>query len=576
MAYLFSRILDYFSGFPERSLIDVEDEYDYIILGGGTAGCVIANRLSEGGLKVLLVERGSVGDSWASRVPLFSQGHQSTDGRALRFNTIPQKHVNERELELMAGNSLGGGTKINAMSYTRGLPAEYNAWSAAGRKGWSYDDLRDFFIKSETDLDKEPDTPDNYHGVQATTMLGIPYIKDLNSPLEPAQGCAKLHYSIDARGHRSSTFSAFLPRNVVNERKATLHICTNATAFKIQTEGEYQALRARSVLLRSTKKESPDRKVRARCEIILCAGAFGSPQVLMLSGIGPEEHLKEHGIPLVQNLPGVGNYLQDHVSVPIQYCVPLEESLVKFQLRPWKIIKEIMRYILFGTGILLAPIIELSVYSQSRLLNDNFEQKTRPKDRDSSLPENLPDIEIMALAFGSPEPHKVLGGELAFLVANLRPTSLGSVKLASTDPLDNPIVDLNFLATENDWDVMRKGLKLGMRIGREMAALGYDISEHTIPQSDSDSDMDHFIRKYCRSTMHYCSTCRMAPEHSEDGTTGGVVDDRLRVHGIRGLRVADASIFPEILSTHLAAPTVVVAEKCARMVLDDHSNLMQN
>ena len=161
-------------------------------------------------------------------------------------------------------------------------------------------------------------------------------------------------------------------------------------------------------------------------------------------------------------------------------------------------------------------------------------------------------------------------GGLTFLAVTLRPTSTGSVKLANNDPLVDPIVDLNVFATKRDWDVMRKALKLCMRIGKDMAALGYDISPHLLPQSASDTDMDDFIRGYCRSTTHYCSTCRMAPEHSEDGSIGGVVDDRLRVHGISGLRVADASIFPEILSTHLAAPTVAVAEKCARLILDDY------
>ena len=147
---------------------------------------------------------------------------------------------------------------------------------------------------------------------------------------------------------------------------------------------------------------------------------------------------------------------------------------------------------------------------------------------------------------------------------------MGSVKLKNRDPLVNPIVDLNLFATKNDWDVTRKGIKLGMRIGQEMATSGYEISEQFLPLSTSDTDIDRFIREHSRSTAHFTSTCRMAPEHSEDGTIGGVVDDRLRVHGIRGLRVADASIFPEILSTHLAAPTVVVAEKCARMIIGDY------
>ncbi|KAF8993390.1 GMC oxidoreductase [Cyathus striatus] len=584
------------SSYPTHNVQDIRDEYDYIIIGGGTAGCVLAKRLTSDATSVLLVERGGVGDSWLSYIPLFSQPFNSNDDRTTALQSIPQKYVGNRQFDIMGGNSLGGGTKINAMLYTRGLPAEYNRWAKDGRVGWGYDDLQKYFCRSETDLDQNVNHPDDFHGLkgewqnrshpneywshtsyitQATTNLGIPYVDDLNSPLHPPQGCAKMHYNIDSRGYRSSTFTAFLPPNFVNKYKERLHLCTYTAVSEIKFMEHEGKIEAQGVNLLSTKEGSdaggPVRYVKARREIIVSAGAISSPQILMFSGVGPAQHLKQHGITVVKDLPAVGKHLQDHVAVPLQFRVPLRDSVVKLSAQPWTIIKEFLLYIFFGTGLLLAPMLELSIFLQIQLFNKDFSKmKATLKEQDARLPENIPDIEIMPIAFGEPTTLRPYGsGGLTFFVVNLQPNSLGSVTLSSRDPFSNPVVDLNFFETEHDWNIIRQGVKLGLKIQQEMSALTYPIAAHHVPESESDADVEAFIQEHCRTTTHYSSTCRMAPEYDGDGI-GGVVDDRLRVHGICRLRIADASIFPQILSTHLAAPVVAVAEKCADMIKEDN------
>lgn len=589
--------MSWFSSYPERSVRDIRDEYDYIIVGGGTAGCVLASRLTEDpSISVLLVERGSLKAGWLSRIPLLSS-HFASDGSSTRIVTsTPQEHVNGRSFPIAGGNSLGGASKINAMLYTRGLPGEYNAWSQAGREGWSYGEIQPYFIKSETDLDQDPQASQSIHGVagpwknrsyskaywghtapiiEASKALGVPYVDDLNSPLHPSHGCAKMHFNIDASGRRSSALTGFLPPDLVTQRQGHLHICTNTMVLRIDIQHGEKGLKAEGVTIQSREHNahSPSRFIRARREVILSAGPIISPQLLMLSGVGPAEHLKEHDIPVMKDLPNVGSHLQDHLGVALQYRVPLHDSVARLQAQPWSIIKEFFLWLFFGMGLLLGPVLELSVFVQTRLFDSNFRTVTpTPTDEDSSLPMNLPDIEIMPIAWSDAATAKAKrNGGLAFLVVILRPQSTGTVRLASSDPRADPLVDPAYLSSTHDRAVLRQGLRFGLRLGEQTAAQGYPIAPHLIPPSEGDEDMDRFVRDEAQTTYHYSSTCRMAPE-VEGSTMGGVVDDRLRVHGVQGLRIADSSVFPHILSTHLTAATVAVAEKCADMIKQDHSS----
>ncbi|TFY68440.1 hypothetical protein EVJ58_g1013 [Rhodofomes roseus] len=467
--------------YPTVPIARLAEEYDFIIVGGGTAACVLANRLSqEESVSVLVIERGAVGDGWLSSVPLLSSHFASDGSRSRVWNTVPQKHVNSRVFQLAGGNSLGGGSRINAMLYMRGVPAEYDAWSKAGCKGWSYDEMLPYFVRIDVQRD---------------------------------------------------------------------------------AEGE---LKAEGVFIQSLDRRASTRHIRAKREVILSAGPISSPQILLLSGIGPAEHLREHGIPVLKDLPGVGSHL------------------LKFQ--PWLILKELLLYLLFGIGLLLSPTLEIVIFLQSRLFDERYHSALScDADSDASLSRNIADLEIMpvsvrdmttTVSVRGPAQRYWLGGGsgnlfsqfiapggLGLLSVNLRPTSLGTVRLASSNPEDDPIVDPNYLSTERDFSIMRQAVRFSIQLKEQMATQGYPITDFKLPASDSDADVDAFIRGACETTYHFSSTCRMAPEKE-----GGVVDDRLRVHGVRGLRVADSSVFPQILATHLAAPTVAVAEKCADMV----------
>ncbi|KZT06854.1 GMC oxidoreductase [Laetiporus sulphureus 93-53] len=417
--------------------------------GDGTEGCVLANRLStDEGVSVLSVGRGGVEDNWISQIPLFAQILRSP--RIVRLHvhgTVPQERADERVIELTDGKSLGGASKINAMLYTRGLPAEFNSRSAASCE----DRLR----------------ADDSHGtsgiiMEAVKSLDIPYIDDLNSPSHPSHGCAKMHYTIDGSRRHSSTLSAFLPQKLVNERRN------------------------------------------------------------LQFGIGPAEHLKNHAKAVIKDNAAVRAHMQDHMFI--------------------------LLYMFYGIGLLLAPVLEMSIFVQSRLFDSDFRIITH-------------DL-VSSKSKGD--------GGLVFLAIALRPTSLGTVRLASSHPLDDPIIDPQYLSTEHDRVIKRKTVRLALWLGKQVAAQGYPIISFEVPASEKDEDVDAFVRKWCHTSFHYTSTCRMAPE-SENGIDG-VVNDRLRVHGVRGLRIADSSIFPHILSAHTAAATVAVAEKCADMIKEDRGS----
>ncbi|PCH36941.1 GMC oxidoreductase [Wolfiporia cocos MD-104 SS10] len=578
-----------FSTYPELTANQLSEEYDFIIVGGGTAGCVLANRLSaDPAVKVLLLERGPRADSWAARVPLFSSDFASDGSRTLRVASKEQNQLG-RSLLLFTGRALGGTSRINQMLYTRGLPAEYDAWSEAGRKGWSWADLRPYFLRSERSLSGAVADVHNAQGewmnrtfgrfyfpgfeqaITAAEDLDLPYIDDLNSPTHPPFGCGRLHFTIDERAKRNSTYHAFLPEALARQRAQNLHICTNTLVEKIDIERlEGNGLVARGVTLLSSGDKNPERRyhIRARREIVLSAGPFGSPQTLMLSGIGPSGHLQEHGIPVLKDLPAVGSNLQDHFAVSTGFFVPMRDSLLSLQTNPWRFLKELFKYLIWGTGWLLGPVLQLAIFTHTRLLDESG----RPTRTDKAFAQDLPDIEIMPMAYSSHDgivPRT--RGLFSFLSVLLHPRSKGSVRLSSPDPRAPLVVDPRYLSNAEDMAPLRASLKLSLRLRDQMRERGYTMDDWLVPASESDSDLDAFIRTSNRTTYHYSSTCRMAPEDDTDG--GGVVDDELNVHRVGHLRVADTSIFPWIPGTHLQAPAVAVAEKCADMMLTSLNSL---
>ncbi|KAH9895792.1 alcohol oxidase [Cubamyces lactineus] len=584
--------------YPEVRIDQLFDEYDYIVVGGGTAGCVLANRLSapQAGAppkRVLLIERGPVADTWASRVPLFSSDFASDGARTLRRRMEPQPALGGRTLEAYTGGVLGGTSRINQMLYARGLPAEYERWGEeAGVKGWEWEEVRELFLKSEKadvgvegvhgtgGLWKNRTHTDFYfrgfkEAVAAAEDIGLPYIPDVNSPSHPPFGCARLHFTIDESAHRHSTYHAFLPKPLALERKreGRLYVCTGAIVERLLTERTKEgALVVTGVVVGPTMVGKGGRKVsrtvRVGKEVVLSAGPFGSPQILMLSGIGPAEHLKEHGITVVKDLPAVGSNLQDHFGVSVGFNINMWDSLLSLEKRPWRFIIELVRYLIWGTGLLLVPVLQLAIFTHSKLLD----ARGLPTKTEKAFDEKLPDIEIMPMAYESSD--SAVGqyiprtaGSFSFLNVLLAPESRGTVRLTSPDPRAPLAIDPAYLSNPADLAPLRAAIKLSLRLRDRMRERGYAMRDATVPKSEEDADLDAWIRTCNRTTYHYTSTCRMGKVDDDRWDGGAAVDERLRVYGVQGLRVADSSVFPWVPRTHTQAPTVVVAEKCAEMML---------
>ncbi|TCD64767.1 hypothetical protein EIP91_003658 [Steccherinum ochraceum] len=376
--------------YPGVSCKALASEYDYIIVGGGTAGCVLANRLSaDPSVSVLLVERGRADDTWLSRVPLFSNPFSPWPPA---FDTQVDDSGSQKEKEkLYTGNALGGTSRINAMLYTRGLAGEYDGWSGAGRKGWRYEELVPLFGRSERCVVKEageeagrtgewivndhgePFFQHTAHLRNACEDLGFPYLSDINTSSTPAYGCAKTYFTITPDGTRHSTFHAFLPTSLADARRQRLHVCTGTIATKLQfARNAGGKPRVCGVVLRGAEGEGVGAgvgtQVGVKREVVLCSGPFGNPKLLQLSGIGPSKVLKPLGIPVIKDLPGVGAHLQDHTAGPLVYTVPLHDSLVGYE-RPLPFLIELLKYVFSGKGLLRCPVLDFTIFARSQCLD---------------------------------------------------------------------------------------------------------------------------------------------------------------------------------------------------------------
>ncbi|KAH9900666.1 alcohol oxidase [Cubamyces lactineus] len=572
--------------------------YDYIIVGGGTAGCVLASRLSEDpSVSVLVIEQGPVADTWASRVPVISGDPYRSGTLASTWWALPMAQVERRSLEVMRGEALGGTSRINSLLYTRGMPGEYNRWKELGCEGWGYDDLEPYFVKSEDTLSHPASKFRGKKGPwqnrqfvhspykvmtnvsAAVRDAGIGYVDDLNDPSCPAAAIGPLDIIEDKSFHRASTYLAFLPPKLTQQRKSRLKICTNSIVMRLNIEQMADSVLGQRLVVRGIHFEATNPRsaeftyfAKAKKEIILCAGALGSPQILMLSGIGPKAHLEEKDVPVLLDVPAVGSYLQDHVGVPLTYQVPQYDSLHQLQNNIFAAIKAGIAYIFTGRGLLSSPFQNLTALLPTRFLDDSSTLVVPdPSELDASIPRNLPDLELMPLANNSTDAD-IPGKELFTLLPTLiRPRSEGTVRLATSNPRARPDVDLNFFQDPEDYVPLRKGVRLALRLAadvRRSQGRNPTFDDFIVPGGTSDEVVDQFIRKNLRDDYHYTSTCRMGPAGDETRPT--VVDLELRVHGVRGLRVCDASIFPEILGTHTMAAAVVAAEKCADMIKASH------
>ncbi|KAJ7225243.1 hypothetical protein B0H12DRAFT_1149397 [Mycena haematopus] len=570
------------SPYRQFTVNKVDTEYDFVVLGGGNAGCVLARRLSESGkYTVLLVEKGDAGDSWLNRTPLTSLHFMSDGKHSNVFDSAPDPNFC-RSFPLISGLGLGGTTRINGGQYTLGVPAEYNAWSEEDRPGWSYSELKPYFTKSETWVGPVPEEwhgstgpltvrsfEDYYYGcstvaAKAANDLGFLPILDMHSPLQPSIGWNKMQYALAADGTRQSSFRSYLPETFVNSA-ANLHICTLAVASKLtfsrQTDGR---LRADSVEIQSTNGRFVC-VVKARREIVLACGVFQTPKVLMLSGLGPEKHLEQMGIEVVRHMPG-----QDHILVRTAHNCPLEDSMWAMFKRPWKLIQQLYNYLYYGAGWLLCTVVEVEIFGMASLIGADGRPNTiSAEDKDPFNPNNRPDFAVMVTPIAEPTtPGLALSkGSFGQNAALMKVESRGQVLLRSRDPMQNPLCEMRYLTHPKDWAALRTALRVAVQLARQMRANGYPLVDVLVPSALDDDTLDAYIRDRVETMYHYASTCRMAPETDP---LPGVVDPELRVHGVSNLRISDASILPSAPAVHPQALVYAVAEKCADMMLKDY------
>jgi choline dehydrogenase len=536
----------------------VTEEFDYIIVGAGTAGCVLANRLTEDGKHtVLLLEAGGSDRSLWIQVPI-GYGRTFFDKRInWMYDTAPIAALGDRRSYWPRGKVIGGSGSINAMVYVRGQPRDFDDWQALGNIGWGWDDVLPWFKKSEDfdwhsahhgrgGLQHVTDISPYVHPVchsfiETAQALGYPACSDFNGSSPEGVG----YYQINTKdGWRASTANAFLRPAL---KRKTLALRTHAHATRILFEGK----RATGVAY-AHKGNSVTAK--ARCEVILSGGAINTPQLLMLSGIGDADHLKSVGIEPLLAAKAVGQNLQDHLAV--SYFYKVRTATLNDLLHPLLgKIRAGLRYMADRAGPL-----SLSVNQSGGFVRSDA-TKEHPNLQLYFSPVSYTKTPLSERKLLNPDPFS------AFLLSHnpCRPTSRGHIALASADPAVHPAIHPNYLATQQDLDDVLAGNRLLRQLARTQP-LADIITEEIIPgiEIEGDEALLADFRARADTVYHPTSTCMMGSDPASS-----VVDARLRVHGVMGLRVVDASVFPTITSGNTNAPTVMVAEKGAAMILED-------
>ena len=533
--------------------------YDYIIVGAGSAGCILANRLSASGqYSVLLLEAGKADDSFWFKIPVGFTKTYYNETYNWMYYSEPEKELDNRSLYCPRGKVQGGSGSINAMIYVRGQAQDYDDWAEAGNKGWSYRDVLPYFRK----LESHPLGNTEYHG--ANGPIGISPMKDDAHPICHVfiKGCEQAGYKrtddfngaqfegagiydVNTRnGQRSSSSFEYL-HPVLNRKNLTVEREVLVTQVLFDTNR-----RATGVVV---KQNGSERHFTAKREVILSAGAVDTPKLLQLSGVGDSALLAEHRVPLVHHLPAVGQNLQDHLCVSFYYRSNVKT--LNDEMRPLLgKLKLGLQYLLTRKGPLAMSVNQAGGFFRS------------------SEKEALPNLQLYfnPLSYRIPksnkaslEPEPYSGFLLCFNPC--RPSSRGSIQIASDRAEDAAKIRINALTTQKDIDEAIEGCELVRKI-MSTAALK-DITVEEISPGPQVKDRDAFLqyfREQSGSIYHLCGSCAMGPD---DGNS--VVDERLRVHGMSGLRIVDASIFPNITSGNINAPTMMVAEKGAEMILED-------
>jgi choline dehydrogenase len=527
-------------------------EFDYVIVGAGSAGCVLANRLSaDGKHSVLLLEAGPKDSNLWIHVPLGYGKLFKEKSVNWMYQTEPEPGLNGRQVFQPRGKVLGGSSSINGLLYVRGQHEDYDRWRQRGNAGWGYDDVLPYFKKAEN----QQRGPDKYHGsggllpvsdwrhhdplseafVVAAAEAGIPTNPDFNGATQEGAG---FFQTTTRRGRRASTaFSYLRPAKA----RSNLHVETSALAQRILFEG-------RRAVAVEYKHEGRVRTARARKEILVSSGAYNSPQLLQLSGVGPADLLKQHGIEIVLDAPGVGNDLQDHLQVRLVTRCAQKVTLNDVVNNPLRRMMAGIQYAALRKGPLTIAAGTSGAFF-----------KTSPRLAS-------PDIQIHFLPFSTDKMGEKLHALSGFTasVCQLRPESRGSLRIRSADPSVPPEIRINYLATETDRRAFIDGIRILRKILAAPALKAYAVAEvDPGPKVKSDDELLDFCRRTGSTVYHPTSTCRMG------GDALAVVDQRLRVRGIEGLRVVDASIMPDLMSGNTNAPTIMIAEKASDMILED-------
>lgn len=530
----------------------MNETFDYIIVGAGSAGCALANRLSrESSRKVLLLEAGGKDRHPMIHIPLGFAFIMEDSKVNWCYKTEPEPNMNHRQLGWPRGKVLGGSSAINGMVYIRGQREDYNRWAEAGNSGWSYDELLPYFKRSEHNVRGA----DQYHGtggplwvdniydkfemgelyVQAGVDSGLPYNEDFNGEEQEGVG----YYQVNIKdGKRQSTAQTFLKQC---EKRPNLKVQTNALTQRVLFEGK----KANGVAYRV---KGEDKIAHCRGEVILCGGTVNSPQLLELSGIGDSEWLQRFGIETLQHLPGVGENLQDHLTVNVQMT---SQGVTTFyeESRPHHLLKNVYKLYAQKRGLLVHPAAQVGAFFKT---GDEVER---------------PDAQIHftpAAGVKNARGHmETVPGNTA-TVCYLRPSSRGDVHIKSRDPESYPSIRANYLNTEEDRQKTVAAVEKTRQIFKAPAFEGVRTGELLPgPEVREYEEVLDFIRNTGESVYHPVGTCKMGQDEN------AVVDERLRVRGVEGLRVADASIMPEILSGNTNAAAVVIGEKCADMLIED-------
>jgi choline dehydrogenase len=530
-----------------RSAMSTHTEaYEYVIVGAGSAGCVLAARLTEDrSTRVLLLEAGGAASAREVRIPAaFSKLYKTAVD--WDYATEPERCLHHRKLYWPRGKMIGGSGSMNAMIYIRGNATDYDHWASLGNEGWRFRDVLAYFKKSE----RQGRGASEFHGasgplyvadlrcvnpltrsfLSAANELGIPANSDFNGGSQDGAG---LYQVTQKRGQRHSTADGYLKPALAREN---LTVLTHAHAARIVIEN-HRAVGIAYIRAGATET------VRAERAVVLAGGAVNSPQLLLLSGVGPADEIRRAGVGAVHDVPGVGKNLQDHLMVSVGYLCTRPVSMANAES-----LTNVLRYLVFKRGPLVSNVAEAGIFWRTR---DGLHE---------------PDLQLL---FGPgyyvnhglvPRKEHCFG----FGPTLLTPESRGSIALKSADPLEPPAIRANYLSSPDDMRVIIEGVKLSRQLAQTKAFEAYRGGElHPGSSVQSDEEIANFIRAEAETLYHPVGTCKMGNDSM------AVVDDRLCVHGVDGLRVVDASVMPRIPAGNTNAPTIMIAEKAADMIRAD-------